>query len=75
MIQERRDSTNRLFMCQDENEPEDQSFRSFWIKPLTNEPGPQYYDIWKDRFVRLAKVTKQTKALVFVFVFVFVLAH
>ena len=33
--------TNRLFMCQDENEnePEDESFRSFWIKPVTNKPG------------------------------------
>ena len=32
---------NRLFMCQDEDEnvPEDESFRSFWIKPETNEPG------------------------------------
>ena len=32
---------NRLFMCQDENEnkPKDKSFRSFWIKPVTNEPG------------------------------------
>ena len=28
----------RLFMCQDENE--DEGFRSFWIKPVTNEPGP-----------------------------------
>ena len=35
---------NRLFMCQDENEnePEDESFRSFWINPVTNKPGPQY---------------------------------
>ena len=48
--------SNRLFMCQDENEnePEDESFRSFWIKPVTNEPGPQYYDTLKDRFVRHA---------------------
>ena len=38
--------TYRLFMGQDENEnePEDESFRSFWIKPVTNKPGPQYYD-------------------------------
>ena len=70
-------------MCQDENknEPENECFRSFWIKPVTNEPGPQYdvlstyYDTWKDRFVRHAQVPEQTKALVFVFVFVFVLAH
>ena len=33
--------SNRLFMCQDENEnePEDVSFRSFWIKPVTNRPS------------------------------------
>ena len=43
-------------MCQEENEiePEDESFRSFWLKPVTNEPGPQYYDTLKDRFVRHA---------------------
>ena len=31
----------RLFMCQDEsdNKPKDESFRLFWIKPVTNEPG------------------------------------
>ena len=29
----------RLFMCQDENEPNDESFSSFWIKPVMNEPG------------------------------------
>ena len=30
-----------LFMCQDknENEPQDESFRSFWIIPVTNKPG------------------------------------
>ena len=33
--------TNRLFVCQDENEHEDQSLRLFWIKPLTNEPDFQ----------------------------------
>ena len=58
-------------MCQDENE--DEGFRWFWIKPVTNEPGPQYYDTLKDRFVRHAQVPERTKALVFVFVFV--LAH
>ena len=38
--------TYRLFVCQDENEnePEDESFRSFWIKPVTNEPGLKYND-------------------------------
>ena len=60
-------------MCQDENEPE--SFRSFWIKPVTNEPGSQYYDTLKDRFVRHALVPERTKDLGFVFVFFFVLAH
>ena len=64
-------------MCQDEdeNEPEDEFFRSFRIKTVTNEPGPQYYDTLKDRFVRHAQVPERTKALVFVLVFVFVLAH
>ena len=57
-------------MCQDEdeNESEDKFFRSFRIKTVTNEPGPQYYDTLKDRFV-----PERTKALMFVFVFV--LAH
>ena len=57
-------------MCQDEdeNEPEDEFFRSFRIKTVTNEPGPQYYYTLKDRFVRHAQVPEQTKALVFVFV-------
>ena len=50
----KRTRPNTLFMCQDENEPEDESFRLFWIKPVTNEPGPQYYDTLKDRFVRPA---------------------
>ena len=60
-------------MCQDEdeNEPEDEFFRSFRIKTVTNKPGPQYYDTLKDRFVRHAQVPQRTKALVFVFV----LAH
>ena len=35
----------RLFLCQDEDEKEkvpedeDESFRLFWIKPVTNKPG------------------------------------
>ena len=64
------EEANRLFMCQDEdeNEPEDEFFRSFRIKTVTNEPGPQYYDTLKDRFVRHAQVPERTKALVFVFV-------
>ena len=52
-------------MCQDENEMK--------TNPVTNEPGPQYYDTLKDRFVRHALAPERTKALVFVFVFV--LAH
>ena len=62
-------------MCQDEdeNEPKDEFFRLFRIKTVTNEPGPQYYDTLKDRFVCHAQVPERTKALVFVFVFV--LAH
>ena len=42
---------------------------------MTNEPGPQYYDTLKDRFVRHAQVPERTKASVFVFVVDFVLAH
>ena len=64
-----------MFQDENENEPKDESFRSFCIKPVRNEPGPQYYDTLKDRFVRHAEVPERTKALVFVFVFVFVLAH
>ena len=64
-------------MCQDENEnePEEECFRSLWIKPVTNEPCPQYFDTLKDRFIRHTQVPEQIKALVFVFVFLFVLAH
>ena len=64
-------------MCLDENgnEPEDEYFCSLWIKPVTNKPGPQYYDTLKDRFVRHAQVPERTKASVFVFVVDFVLAH
>ena len=64
-----------MWQDEDENEPEDEFFRSFRIKTVTNEPFPQYYDTLKDRFVRHAQVPERTKALVFVFVFVFVLAH
>ena len=47
---------NRLFVCQDENvnEPKNESFLLFWIKPVTNKPLPPYYDALKDRFVCLA---------------------
>ena len=64
-----------MYQDEDENETEDESFRSFWIKPLTNEPGSQYYDTLNDWFVRHALVPERTKALGFVLVFVFVLAH
>ena len=64
-----------IYQDEDENEPEDEFFRSFRIKTVTNEPGPQYYDTLKDRFVRHVQLPERTKALVFVFVFVFVLAH
>ena len=64
-----------MLICQDENEPEDESYGSFWIKPVTNEPGHQCYDTLKDRFICHAQVPEQSKALVFVFLFVFVLAH
>ena len=49
-------SIYRLFVCQDENEnePEDESFCSFWIKPVTNEPGLKYNDTLKGQFVRHA---------------------
>ena len=62
----------RAYMCQDENknEPQDESVRSFWINPVTDEPGPQYYDTLKDQFVRHALAPEQTKALVLVFVIV-----
>ena len=65
-------------MCQDENEnePEDKSFRSFLLKPVFSsspeeQTRPQYYETLKDRFVRRALAPERTKALVFVFV----LAH
>ena len=69
--------TKRLFVCQDENEnePEDKSFSSFWTKPVTKKTGLQYYNKLKDRFVCHTLVPEQTKALVFVFVFIFVVAH
>ena len=40
---------NRLFVCQDENEnePEDESFRSFWRKPVTNKPGFSTMIYWR----------------------------
>ena len=42
---------------------------------MTNEPGPQYYDTLKNRFVRHVSVPERTKAVVFVLVFVFIVAH
>ena len=39
---------NRLFVCQDEdeNEPEDDFFRSFRITTVTNKPGPHSESIY-----------------------------
>ena len=54
---------NTLFMCQDENEniPEDESFRLFWIDLVTNEPGPQDYDTLKDGLFVLHKFLNEPK--------------
>ena len=60
-------------MCQDENEPESKSSCSVWTKPVTNKPGPQYYNALKDQFVCHALVPERTKALVIIFIFL--LAH
>ena len=62
-------------MCQDKNEPEDESFGLFWTKPVTNGPCPQHYNTLKDRFVHHTLAQEKTKALIFVLVFAFVLAH
>ena len=37
-----------VLICQDENEPEDETFRSFWIKPVTNEQGLIALFIYQD---------------------------
>ena len=61
-------------MCHYENknetDDENESFRSFWIEPVTNKPGSQYYATLHHQFVRHALIPEQTKALGFVFVFV-----
>ena len=64
-------------MCQDENENEDEneSFGSFCIKPVTNEPILQCIILLKARFVRHRLYPERTKIFVLGFVFVFVLAH
>ena len=41
-------NVDMLFVCQDENEPEDESFCLFLTKPVMNEPGFKYYDTFKD---------------------------
>ena len=43
-----------LFMCQDkdENETKNESFCSFYIMPVTNEPSPQYYITYDFGLVR-----------------------
>ena len=69
--------TYSLFMCQDEdeNEDENQSFGSFWNLRMTNEPILQCIIVLRAWFVRHRLSPEQTKTFVFGFVFVFVLAH
>ena len=66
-----------LFMCQDEDENEDehQSFGSFWNLCMTNEPILQCIIVLRAWFVRHSLYPERTKKFVFGFVFVFVLAH
>ena len=69
--------TNSLFMCQDENENEDenQSVRSSWNLCVTNEQILQCIIVLKAWFVRHRLYPERTKTFVLGFVFVFVLAH
>ena len=66
---------NSLFMCQDEdeNEDENQSFGSFWNLCMTNEPILRCIIVLRAWFVRHRLYPERTKT--FVFGFVFVLAH
>ena len=52
-----------LFLCQDKdkNETKNESFRSFWIMPVTNEPSPWYYITLNFRFVRHRFVSEHTR--------------
>ena len=68
-------NTSRPFVWQDENEHEEESFHSFWTKPVTNKPVSTTIRTLKDRFIRHTLVPEQTKALVFVFVFIFTVVH
>ena len=70
-------NSNSLFMCQDEDENEDehQSFGSFWNLCMTNEPILQYIIVLRAWFVRHRPNPQRTKTFVCGFVFVFVLAH
>ena len=53
--------TYSLFMCPDEDETEDESFRSFQIMPVTTEPSPYLQPV---HVPRLKPRRKKTKALV-----------
>ena len=70
-------SSNSLFMCQDEDENEDehQSFGSFWNLCMTNEPILQCIIVLRAWFVRHSLYPERTKKFVFGFVFVFVLVN
>merc|ERR1712079_180786 len=63
------------FMCQDENEDEQQSFGSFWNLCMTNEPILQCIIVLRAWFVRHSLYPERTKKFVFGFVFVFVLVN
>ena len=66
-----------LFMCQDEDENEDnnQSFGSFLNLCMTNKPILQCIIVLRAWFVRHSLYPQRTKKFVFGFVFVFVLAN
>ena len=66
---------NSLFMCQDEEENEDehQSFGSFWNLCLTKEPILQCIIVLRAWFVRHSLHPERSKT--FVFGLIFVLAH
>merc|ERR1711923_198613 len=68
-------SSNSLFMCQDKDEDENQSFGSFWNLCMTNKPILQCIIVLRAWFVRHRLYPERTKSFVFGSVFVFVLAH
>ena len=63
--------THSMFMCQDEDENENQSFGSFWNLCMTNEPILHCIIVLRAQFVRHRLDPERTKT----FVFGFVLAH